>query len=84
METPRVGRKHFPQTLPLAPKEIVLTFDDGPGPSTQPILTILQNYGVPATFFNIGINANARPALVRAEATIGAALGRSRLLYCTT
>jgi peptidoglycan/xylan/chitin deacetylase (PgdA/CDA1 family) len=28
--TPRVGRKHFPQTLPLAPKEVVLTFDDGP------------------------------------------------------
>ena len=28
--TPRVGRKHFPQTLPLARKEVVLTFDDGP------------------------------------------------------
>ena len=32
--TPRVGRKHFPQTLPLAPKEVVLTFDDGPFPGT--------------------------------------------------
>jgi peptidoglycan-N-acetylglucosamine deacetylase len=32
--TPRVGRKHFPQTLPLEPKEIVLTFDDGPEPGT--------------------------------------------------
>ena len=31
--TPRVGRKHFPVTLPLAPKEIVLTFDDGPWPA---------------------------------------------------
>ena len=30
--TPRVGRKHFPQTLPLAPREVVLTFDDGPWP----------------------------------------------------
>src|SRR5262249_25192221 len=28
--TPRVGRKHFPATLPLADKEVVLTFDDGP------------------------------------------------------
>jgi peptidoglycan-N-acetylglucosamine deacetylase len=27
---PRVGRKQFPQTLPLAPREVVLTFDDGP------------------------------------------------------
>ena len=32
--TPRVGRKHFPATLPLAPKEVVLTFDDGPWPGT--------------------------------------------------
>src|SRR5262249_57146779 len=30
--TPRVGRKHFHDTLPLAPKEVVLTFDDGPAP----------------------------------------------------
>ena len=28
--TPRVGRKQFPTTLPLQPKELVLTFDDGP------------------------------------------------------
>ena len=32
--TPRVGRKHFHDTLPLAPKEVVLTFDDGPVPGT--------------------------------------------------
>ena len=32
--TPAVGRKHFPVTLPLAPKEVVLTFDDGPWPGT--------------------------------------------------
>src|SRR5262249_51377650 len=32
--TPRVGRKHFHDTLPLAPKEVVLTFDDGPAPGT--------------------------------------------------
>jgi hypothetical protein len=32
--TPRVGRKHFPTTLPLADKEVVLTFDDGPWPGT--------------------------------------------------
>jgi len=60
---------------PGAGKTVALTFDDGPGASTQQILTILQNYGVPATFFNIGVNATVRPTLVRAEATIGAALG---------
>ena len=29
---PRVGRKSFPQTLPLEDHEVVLTFDDGPWP----------------------------------------------------
>src|SRR5690242_18602273 len=32
--TPAVGRKQFPVTLPLEPKEVVLTFDDGPWPGT--------------------------------------------------
>lgn len=32
--TPRVGLKSFPQTLPLADREVVLTFDDGPNPPT--------------------------------------------------
>jgi peptidoglycan/xylan/chitin deacetylase (PgdA/CDA1 family) len=70
--TPRYGVQ---SVAPGAGKTVALTFDDGPGPSTQPILTILQNYGVPATFFNIGVNANARPAQVRAQAAIGASLG---------
>jgi hypothetical protein len=30
--TPRIGRKQFPSTLPLREKEVVLTFDDGPWP----------------------------------------------------
>src|SRR5207249_354687 len=29
-KTAPVGRKQFPMTLPLAKKEVVLTFDDGP------------------------------------------------------
>lgn len=33
-----------------------LTFDDGPGPSTGPILDILAKYGVKATFFVLGRN----------------------------
>src|SRR5262249_10750348 len=33
---PRVGRKHFPQTLPLRAREVILTFDDGPEPATTP------------------------------------------------
>jgi peptidoglycan-N-acetylglucosamine deacetylase len=36
-------------------KEIALTFDDGPGPYTPQIVSILQRTGVPGTFFEVGI-----------------------------
>jgi peptidoglycan/xylan/chitin deacetylase (PgdA/CDA1 family) len=39
------GRQH---------REIALTFDDGPGPYTPRILSILERYDVPATFFEVG------------------------------
>jgi peptidoglycan/xylan/chitin deacetylase (PgdA/CDA1 family) len=35
-------------------REIALTFDDGPGPYTPAILTVLGRMHVPATFFEIG------------------------------
>ena len=56
-------------------KTVALTFDDGPGPSTQGIISVLRAYGVPATFFNIGQNAAAYPSLVRTEATDGYLVG---------
>jgi peptidoglycan/xylan/chitin deacetylase (PgdA/CDA1 family) len=70
--TPRVGRKQFPQTLPLAPKEVVLTFDDGPWPgTTERILDALRQECVRATFFLIGRNALAHPALAQRELAEG-------------
>ena len=33
---------------------IALTFDDGPGPFTPQVLSVLEQYRVPATFFEIG------------------------------
>ena len=60
---------------PGSGKTVALTFDDGPGPSTQAIINILRAYHVPATFFNIGQNAAARPALVRQEASDGFVIG---------
>jgi chitin deacetylase len=36
-------------------REIALTFDDGPGPYTPNILSILERDHVPATFFEVGI-----------------------------
>jgi peptidoglycan-N-acetylglucosamine deacetylase len=63
---PRVGRKHFAQTLPLAPKEVVLTFDDGPeGGSTPRILDALKRECVLVSFFLLGRNALAHPQLAR-------------------
>ena len=63
---PRVGRKHFPSTLPLGPREVVLTFDDGPWPATTArVLDALRRECVLATFFLLGHNAVAHPALAR-------------------
>src|SRR5262249_19645233 len=57
-DTPRVGVKEFPATLPLADKEVVLTFDDGPfPPTTRRVLAALADQCVRATFFLIGQNA---------------------------
>jgi len=36
-------------------REIALTFDDGPGPYTPDILSILEREHVPATFFEVGV-----------------------------
>jgi peptidoglycan-N-acetylglucosamine deacetylase len=36
-------------------REIALTFDDGPGPYTPQIVSILERHHVPATFFEVGV-----------------------------
>jgi peptidoglycan/xylan/chitin deacetylase (PgdA/CDA1 family) len=74
--TPRVGRKHFPTTLPLGPKEVVLTFDDGPWPGTTPaVLKALADECVKATFFMLGRNAVSHPALARRVLAAGHTVG---------
>jgi peptidoglycan/xylan/chitin deacetylase (PgdA/CDA1 family) len=71
-----VGLKHFPQTLPLGPKELVLTFDDGPWPGTTPkVLAALKHECVRATFFLLGRNAEPHPDLVRRELADGHSVG---------
>src|SRR6187397_1807169 len=74
--TPRVGRKHFPSTLPLNAKELVLTFDDGPWPgTTSKVLDALKAECVRATFFLLGRNAAAHPQLARRALAEGHTLG---------
>jgi peptidoglycan/xylan/chitin deacetylase (PgdA/CDA1 family) len=68
----RVGTKQFPNTLALKPREVVLTFDDGPHPTTTAIvLKALAHECVKATFFLIGREAAARPDIVRRIAAEG-------------
>ncbi|MER6214333.1 polysaccharide deacetylase family protein [Streptomyces sp. NPDC001674] len=43
-------------------REVALTFDDGPlPPYTGQVLDVLERYGVPATFFCVGMNARGHP-----------------------
>lgn len=71
-----VGFKSYPQSLDLADHEVVLTFDDGPSPKTTPaVLAALGKECVKATFFLIGRNAAANPALVRREVAEGHTIG---------
>ncbi len=74
--TPRVGHKQFPQTLPLEAKELVLTFDDGPWPTTTPkVLDALKHECVQATFFLLGRNAEAYPHIAKRELAEGHSQG---------
>ncbi|WP_296665086.1 polysaccharide deacetylase family protein [Demequina sp.] len=56
-------------------KCIALTFDDGPVAATNDLLDVLQDRGVKATFFMVGKNATANPAVVKRIAEDGHALG---------
>jgi peptidoglycan-N-acetylglucosamine deacetylase len=67
-----VGLKTYPQTIPLADHEVILTFDDGPDAVNTPkILDALAAECVRATFFEIGRKAEALPAIARREVKDG-------------
>lgn len=75
-DTPRVGRREFPSTLPLRDKEVVLTFDDGPWPlTTSRILDALKRECVKATFFMVGEMAARAPELARRIVAEGHTVG---------
>jgi peptidoglycan/xylan/chitin deacetylase (PgdA/CDA1 family) len=71
-----VGLKTYAQTLALQDHEVVLTFDDGPSPTTtKQVLDALRSECVKATFFLIGRNAEAYPDLVKREIREGHTVG---------
>ncbi len=60
----------------LGPKEVVLTFDDGPLPRyTKPILDALDEYCTKATFFYVGQMAMAYPDMVKEVLARGHTVG---------
>ena len=50
---------------------IALTFDDGPGPYTPAVLSVLQQYRVPASFFEIGDEVARYPQYAKMVAAAG-------------
>jgi peptidoglycan/xylan/chitin deacetylase (PgdA/CDA1 family) len=68
----RIGSMQYHQTLQLQPKEVVLTFDDGPIlPMTAKVLEALRAECVSATFFLVGRQARIHPEIVQQIARDG-------------
>ncbi|GAB4234206.1 MAG: polysaccharide deacetylase family protein [Methyloligellaceae bacterium] len=69
LDTPQgafLGRLQYPTTLDLGPKEIVLTFDDGPhNTNTEAILAALAHHCTRAIFFTIGRKVRKYPDIFR-------------------
>lgn len=62
---PGFGGEHFKQHDFLRNKEVVLTFDDGPWPTTNAVLKALAEECVRVTFFPIGKHATYYPEIIK-------------------
>jgi peptidoglycan/xylan/chitin deacetylase (PgdA/CDA1 family) len=72
---PGFGFEHFKQHDFLREKEVVLTFDDGPWPTTTAVVKALADECVRATFFAIGKHATYYPEILRSVAAAGHTVG---------
>lgn len=73
---PGFGFEHYKVHDFLEPKEIVLTFDDGPQvATTKAILDVLDAHCAKATFFSIGKMALGMPDIIRDVAKRGHTIG---------
>lgn len=72
----RYGKSHGGAQDFLKPKEVVLTFDDGPVPNITPkVLHELDKHCAKATFFMVATMAKNNPALARKVANKGHTVG---------
>jgi hypothetical protein len=72
---PGFGFQHFQQYDFLHDKEVVLTFDDGPWPSTPAVLKALTDECLKATFFEIGKHATWHPEITKQVIDAGMTVG---------
>ena len=73
---PSFGFEHFKQLDFLEPKEVVLTFDDGPWPGNTPaVLKALDDECTKAVFFPIGKHATYHPEILRQVLAAGHTVG---------
>ena len=73
---PLIGFMQYQKMVELQPKEVILTFDDGPlPPSTNRVLEALRHECVKATFFIVGQMAKAYPNVLRQVAAEGHSIG---------
>ena len=72
---PGFGGEHFKQHDFLRNKEVVLTFDDGPWPTSTAVLKALADECVRATFFPIGKHATYYPEILKAMYEAGHTIG---------
>jgi peptidoglycan-N-acetylglucosamine deacetylase len=78
----KIGTMDYVETLPLADREVVLTFDDGPlPPYTNRILDILAAECVKATYFIVGSMAKAYPDTLRRIQEAGHTIGTHSMTH---
>ncbi|MEI9899523.1 MAG: polysaccharide deacetylase family protein [Hyphomicrobium sp.] len=79
---PGFGFQHYRMYDFLNPKEIVLTFDDGPLPNrTTAVLAALEAECTKAIFFFVGKEASGYPEIVHAVAKAGHTVGAHTMLH---
>lgn len=72
---PGFGMEHYKAHDFLLPQEVILTFDDGPWPTTPQVLQALAAHCTKATFFTIGKNAIAFPEVLKQVVAAGHTIG---------
>jgi peptidoglycan/xylan/chitin deacetylase (PgdA/CDA1 family) len=72
---PGFGFEHFKQLDFLRDKEVVLTFDDGPWPTTPSVLKTLDEECTKAIFFPIGKHATYYPEILKQVLAHGHTVG---------